>query len=88
MSKSTGRSALLRITLINDATKVWASPYETIAQLVIPRQGLETGEARAHEKLIENTAFNPWNVFSNAFEPVGSMNRARQRAYQASAAVQ
>jgi hypothetical protein len=73
-------------TPINDATKVWESPYETIAQLVIPRQDLETGEARANEKLIENTAFNPWNVFSNEFEPVGSMNRARQRVYQASAA--
>lgn len=50
-------------TPIDDATKAWDSPYETIAQLVIPRQDLETGEARAHEKLIENTAFNPWNVF-------------------------
>jgi catalase len=74
-------------TPINDATKVWESPYERIAQLVIPRQDLETGEARAHEKLIENTAFNPWNVFSNEFKPVGSMNRARQRVYQASAAL-
>lgn len=72
-------------TPINDATKVWNSPYETMAQLVIPRQDLETGEARANEKLIENTAFNPWNVFSNEFEPVGSMNRARRRVYQASA---
>ena len=74
-------------TPINNATKVWKSPYETVAQLVIPRQDLETGEARAHKKLIENTALNPWNVFFSEFEPVGSTNRARQRAYQAGTAL-
>lgn len=67
-------------TPIEDATVEWDSPFVTIARLTIPR-GSET------DPTLDRQAFNPWNVPSDDFTPIGSMNRARLRVYEASASL-
>lgn len=68
-------------TPIEDATKSWGKDnFETIAELTIP-QGAEI-----NDELVNSLVFNPWNVDSTAFQPLGSMNRARKVVYPASVA--
>jgi catalase len=71
-------------TPIEDGTVEWKeedAPFVTIARLVIPSQELN----QADELEVDSTAFNPWNTSSEEFRPLGSMNRARQAVYEASA---
>lgn len=67
-------------TPIEDATVEWDSPFITIGELTIPR-GSRT------DAVLDRHAFNPWNVPSDDFTPIGSMNRARLRVYEASASL-
>ena len=67
------------LTPLEDATKGWNSPFEMIAELLIPRQDLINDEA-----FFKTLHFNPWKVNSNEFEPVGNMNRARKIVYASS----
>jgi hypothetical protein len=74
-------------TPIEDGSVEWkesTSPVQTLAHLVIPQQDLGTSTARQTEELVDNLAFNPWNSVEG-FRPLGSLNRARRRVYQASA---
>ena len=74
-------------TPIEDGTVEWKesdAPFETIAQLVIPQQDLRTAAAQEAEALVDNLEFNPWNT-TDAFRPLGNLNRARRIVYQASA---
>jgi catalase len=74
-------------TPIEDGTVEWKesdSPFETIAQLVIPQQDLRTPSARESGALVDTLEFNPWNTTED-FRPLGNLNRARQTVYQASA---
>jgi catalase len=71
-------------TPIEDETVEWKegdAPFITIARLAIPKQELNAEE----EAKIDRCAFNPWNVSSDDFRPLGSMNRARKLVYYASA---
>jgi hypothetical protein len=68
-------------TPIEDATVQWPSSFETIAELVIPKN------AEINDDLIDKMDFNPWNIDLNSFRPLGSMNRARKSVYQASASL-
>ncbi len=73
-------------TPIEDGTVEWKesdSPFETIAQLVIPQQDLSTASARETETLVDSLAFNPWNT-TDDFRPLGNLNRARKTVYEAS----
>src|SRR5690242_15785384 len=75
-------------TPIEDGTVEWevaVSPFETIAQLVIPQQDLSTADARETETQVDNLEFNPWNT-TDDFRPLGNLNRARRTVYEASAA--
>jgi hypothetical protein len=71
---------------IENPEVVWPeslSPYRTIARLVVPAQ-LAWSEARA--KIIdEGYSFTPWHGIA-AHRPLGSINRLRKRAYEASRA--
>jgi hypothetical protein len=75
-----------RSTPIEDTAVQWKSAVavETLAYLVIPTQDLTTDSSQRVEKLIDTMKFNPWNT-TDGFQPLGSMNRARRRVYQASA---
>lgn len=65
-------------TPIEDSTIAWITPFEKLAELIIPK--CSSNEADAVDKL----AFTPWNVDTRFFRPLGSMNRARRKVYDAS----
>lgn len=73
-------------TPIEDVTVQWKStaPPETLAYLVIPSQDLTTDSSRRVEESVDSMNFSPWNTM-DGFRPLGSMNRARRRVYEASA---
>ena len=68
-------------TPIEDATVQWPSTFETIAELVIPKNAV------INDRRLDETDFNPWNVDLSSFRPLGSMNRARRSVYPASASL-
>lgn len=71
-------------TPIEDGSVRWTTPFERVAQLVIPQQELDESEARALASEIERLAFNPWNC-TEEFRPLGSLMRSRRGVYQKSA---
>ncbi|PRY51108.1 catalase [Geodermatophilus tzadiensis] len=74
-----------RTPVENTARRWWFVRYESVARLVLPRQELDTGQARLVEHRVDRLAFNPWNT-TDEFRPLGNLNRARRAAYQASSA--
>jgi hypothetical protein len=67
---------------VEDATVEWPqreSPYQTVAQLVLPRQELLPIDD------CENRAFDVWNALEE-HRPLGGINRVRRLAYAVSAA--
>ncbi|WP_327588194.1 catalase [Nonomuraea sp. NBC_00507] len=61
------------------------APVVSVATLTIPRQDLDTAEARASALRVDQLAFDPWNT-TEEFRPLGNLNRARRAAYEASSA--
>ncbi|MFE6938596.1 peroxidase family protein [Streptomyces chartreusis] len=77
-----------RHTPVEDASVEWTdgmSPALPVARLTIPGQDLDSAEAHATARRIEDLAFNPWYT-TEEFRPLGNINRARKAAYQASSA--
>ncbi|QKZ17396.1 peroxidase family protein [Streptomyces chartreusis] len=77
-----------RRTPVEDASVEWTdgmSPALPVARLTIPGQDLDSAEAHATARRIEDLAFNPWYT-TEEFRPLGNINRARKAAYQASSA--
>ena len=75
-------------TPIEDAAHEWElaiSPAIVVATLVIPQQDIFAPDAEAVAREIDALAFNPW-LTTDAFRPLGNLNRARKMVYQASAA--
>jgi hypothetical protein len=62
-------------TPIEDSTKAWVTPFEKVADLVIPYGSISENDA------VDKLAFTPWNVDTRFFLPLGSMNRARRKVY-------
>ena len=70
---------------IEDASVEWKlqdSPYVRVARIRIPPQSIDDPVRLAR---CEQTAFNPWHCLPE-HRPLGSMNRARRRIYEALAA--
>ncbi|SPL97289.1 Catalase [[Actinomadura] parvosata subsp. kistnae] len=77
-----------RLTPIENGAADWPDadvPVVPVATLTIPRQDLGTAAARAAAARIDQLAFDPWNT-TDAFRPLGNLNRARKAAYKASSA--
>jgi hypothetical protein len=74
-----------QLTPVEDTSKRWVGPWEPVACLIVPRQDLDTAEARLIEHRVGKLAFNPWNT-TEEFRPLGNLNRARRAAYEASSA--
>ncbi|HEX4661004.1 MAG TPA: peroxidase family protein [Streptosporangiaceae bacterium] len=75
-------------TPIEDTAVEWtvhASPAEPLAVLTLARTDLSTADALARARVIDTTAFNPWNT-TDEFRPLGNLNRARKAVYDASSA--
>jgi len=70
-------------TPIEDAASRWNTEHITIARLTIPQQDLTDPEHTAAEDAIDLMEFNPWNTIDE-LRPLGSINRARLRVYEAS----
>lgn len=71
---------------IEDATVEWSeklSPYVKVASINIPSQRLDTPERWQFQ---ENLSFNPWHSLPD-HKPLGGINRARCRVYQAIAKI-
>lgn len=66
-------------TPIDDTTKSWNSPFETVARLTIVPQKPDAAFAAQ----VEQMRFSPWNTL-NAHEPLGSLMRSRKVAYSVS----
>lgn len=63
----------------------WVSPSAKVATLVICKPQSSAAQVIADARVIEELAFNPWNT-TDAFRPLGNLNRARKSAYDASSA--
>ncbi len=61
------------------------SPFVRVARLVIPRQDIDAADARIVEDRVDRLAFNPWHT-TDAFRPLGHINRARKAVYLAGSA--
>ncbi|MEU8378978.1 peroxidase family protein [Streptosporangium sp. NPDC048865] len=61
------------------------APVVPVGTLTIPRQDLDTADARAIALHVDQLAFDPWNT-TDEFRPLGNLNRARKAAYEASSA--
>ncbi len=73
-------------TPIEDASVEWpesASPFVTVARIVIPKQDVRGAEGAALAETIEKGSFDPWHA-PEAFRPLGDVMRARKVAYFAS----
>jgi hypothetical protein len=71
-------------TPLEDSSKVWNSEFIKVAELYIPQQNLNSATSRSDDAIIDEIVFNPWNT-TDDFRPLSSINRARNRVYQASA---
>jgi hypothetical protein len=75
-------------TPIENAAVEWAervSPLIVVARLVIPKNDILSTDAQDIAHDIEQLDFNPWRT-TDAFRPLGNLNRARKAVYEASAA--
>ncbi|WP_203863284.1 peroxidase family protein [Planobispora rosea] len=82
------RYADARRTPIENGASDWReedAPVIPVATLTIPRRDLGAAAARATALRVDQLAFDPWNT-TDAFRPLGNLNRARRAAYEASSA--
>ena len=69
---------------IEDSTVPWSeklSPYLTVAKISVPVQSAWSDQRSS--AIDDNMAFSPWHCL-DAHQPLGSINRVRKTAYQAS----
>ncbi len=64
---------------MEDLTKEWKSPFHKIGTLVLPQQQFVP---QAMQAFGDSLTYSPWHC-SAAHQPLGSINRARQAAYDA-----
>ena len=64
---------------MEDLTKEWQSPFHKIGKLVLPQQQFVP---QATQHFGDNLTYSPWHCGA-AHQPLGSINRARQAAYDA-----
>jgi hypothetical protein len=77
-----------KTTPIEDTAVEWAeqaSQAVKVATLVIRAPTASATESLTEGRVVDELAFNPWNT-TDAFRPLGNLNRARKTAYDASAA--
>ncbi|MEO5670122.1 MAG: catalase [Ramlibacter sp.] len=67
-------------TPIEDASVNWASPYTTVARLMLPKQDCASPEGLAFAEKVEATVIDPWQALA-AHRPLGDVQRARKVVY-------
>jgi hypothetical protein len=83
----------LTVMPVEDASKLWpdstsphhpiASPHQPIAKITFPAQNADSPARRAYADDV--LSFNPWHALAD-HRPLGSINRVRIKAYEASTA--
>jgi hypothetical protein len=68
------------LTPIEDASVNWATPYNTVARLMLPRQDTGSAEGQALAGKIEATVIDPWQALAE-HRPLGDVQRARKVVY-------
>ena len=68
------------LTPIEDASVNWATPYGTVARLMLPRQDCASAEGRALAEQVEATVIDPWQALAE-HRPLGDVQRARKVVY-------
>jgi hypothetical protein len=74
------------LTPIEDGTVPWPeddAPPEILAEVVLPRQDLTSGDGPEGERRLDALRFTPWNT-TEGVRPIGGLNRARRPVYEAS----
>jgi hypothetical protein len=72
---------------VEDASKLWPenlSPHQPIAKITFPAQNADSPARRAYADDV--LSFNPWHALGG-HRPLGSINRVRIKAYEASTAL-
>lgn len=75
-------------TPIEDTAVEWTeerAPAEPVAVLELRQADVTTVDAQTRAQAVDALAFNPWNT-TEAFRPLGHLNRARKAAYDAGVA--
>jgi hypothetical protein len=67
-------------TPIEDASVNWATPYTTVARLMLPRQDTRGADGQALAAKVEASVFDPWQALA-AHRPLGDVQRARKVVY-------
>jgi hypothetical protein len=68
------------LTPIEDASVNWATPYSTVARLMLPRQDTSSAQGQAFAEQVEACVIDPWQALS-AHRPLGDVQRARKVVY-------
>jgi hypothetical protein len=68
------------ITPIENASVNWATPYTTVARLMLPKQDCASAEGKALAAQIEGTVIDPWQALAE-HRPLGDVQRARKVVY-------
>lgn len=67
-------------TKVEDATTKWNTPYQTVAQVRIPKAQNAPSDIPARKEFCEHLSFNPWRT-TDEHRPLGRINRARKTTY-------
>jgi hypothetical protein len=68
------------LTPIEDASVNWATPYSTVARLMLPKQDCASAEGQALAEQVERTVIDPWQALAE-HRPLGDVQRARKVVY-------
>jgi hypothetical protein len=68
------------LTPIEDASVNWATPFRTVARLMLPKQDCNSPAGRALSEQVEGTVFDPWQALAE-HRPLGDVQRARKVVY-------
>ncbi|HXD41763.1 MAG TPA: catalase [Ramlibacter sp.] len=68
------------LTPIENASVNWATPYSTVARLMLPQQDCASAEGKALAEQMERTVIDPWQALA-AHRPLGDVQRARKVVY-------
>lgn len=68
------------VTPIEDASVNWATPYSTVARLMLPKQDTRSAEGKELADKVEACVIDPWQALSE-HRPLGDVQRARKVVY-------
>ena len=68
------------LTPIENASVNWATPYSTVARLMLPKQDCASADGKALCEKVEGTVIDPWQALA-VHRPLGDVQRARKVVY-------